>query len=93
MSASPLPSSTASQLRKMMRAVVTYSDGTAHGVGFGSDVYAKTGTADDQANTQPNSWIIVYDPALNVAIGCVVLNAGDGAQYAGPEVKSVLNAL
>jgi Penicillin binding protein transpeptidase domain/NTF2-like N-terminal transpeptidase domain len=92
-SASPLPSGTDEQLKEMMRAVVTYPDGTAHGVGFGRDVYAKTGTAEDQPGYAANSWIIVYDPSLNVAIGCVVLNAGAGDQYAGPEVLSVLKAL
>ena len=92
-SASPLPSGTDEQLRRMMRAVVTYPDGTANGIGFGSDVYAKTGTADDQPGDAPNSWIVVYDPSLNVAIGCVVLDAGAGGQYAGPEVLSVLKAL
>jgi hypothetical protein len=92
-SASPLPSSTDEQLQRMMRAVVTYPDGTANDVGFGSDVYAKTGTADDQPGTLPNSWIIVYDPSLNVAIGCVVLNAGAGNAYAGPEALSVFKAL
>ena len=92
-SATPLPSGTDGQLKQMMRAVVGYSDGTAHGVGFGSGVYAKTGTAEDQAGYQPNSWIIVYDPSLNIAIGCVVLQAGAGNQYAGPEALSVIEAL
>lgn len=92
-SATPLPSGTDSQLQRMMRAVVTYSDGTAHGVGFGSDVYAKTGTAEDQPGYAPNSWIVVYDPSLDIAIGCVVLEAGAGNQYAGPEALSVIKAL
>ena len=92
-SATPLPSGTDTQLKQMMRAVISYSDGTAHGIGFGSGVYAKTGTADDQQGDPPNSWIIVYDPSLNLAIGCVVLNAGAGDQYAGPEALSVLRAL
>lgn len=92
-SATPLPSGTDDQLRRMMRAVVSYPDGTAHGIGFGPDVYAKTGTAADQTGYAPNSWIIVYDPTANIAIGCVVLNAGAGNQYAGPEALSVLKAL
>lgn len=92
--ATPLPSSTAKQLRSMMRAVVTYSDGTAHKVGFGPDVYAKTGTADHGApGTAANSWMIAYDPRKDVAIACVVLNGGFGDEAAGPLVKSVLNAL
>jgi membrane carboxypeptidase/penicillin-binding protein len=92
-SASPLPSGTDEQLKQMMRAVVTYPDGTANGIGFGPDVYAKTGTAEDQPGYPTNSWIIVYDPSLNVAIGCLVRDAGAGNQYAGPEALSVLKAL
>ncbi|HEV2637091.1 MAG TPA: penicillin-binding transpeptidase domain-containing protein [Actinocrinis sp.] len=92
--AAELPSGTASQLRDMMRAVVTKSIGTAHDVGFGSGVYAKTGTADHGVTgTLPNSWIIVFDPAEDIAIGCVVLDGDFGAQSAGPEAESVLNAL
>ncbi|MBR7838897.1 hypothetical protein KDL01_36860 [Actinospica durhamensis] len=93
-SATALPSSTASQLRSMMRAVVTYSDGTAANVGFGPDVYAKTGTADHgAAGTKANSWMIAYDPSKDVAIACVVLDGGFGNEAAGPVVKSVLDAL
>jgi len=93
LSAARLPSGTDSQLKKMMRAVVTYPDGTAHGVGFGSGVYVKTGTAEDQAGQPPNSWIIVFDPSLDIAIGAVVLDAGAGNEYAGPEALSVVEAL
>jgi len=92
--ATPLPPSTAKQLRSMMHAVVTYPDGTAHKVGFGPDVYAKTGTADHGApGTAANSWMIAYDPRKDVAIACVVLDGGFGDEAAGPLVKSVLNAL
>ena len=93
-SATPLPGSTAQALRTMMRAVVTYSDGTAHGVGFGPGVYAKTGTADHGApGATPNSWMIAYAPAKDLAVACVVLNGDFGAQSAGPEVRSLLNAV
>jgi hypothetical protein len=88
-SATALPSSTDSQLKQMMRAVVT--EGTAAGMGFGPQVYAKTGTADIVGQEQPNSWFIAFDPAKNVAIACLVLNAGYGAQYAAPEVKTFLD--
>jgi len=92
--ATALPGGTESDLREMMRAVVTYSDGTAHHDGFGSDVYAKTGTADEgAAGATPNSWIIVFDPDKDVAIACVVLNGNFGAQTAGPEAESVLAAM
>ncbi|HTJ72241.1 MAG TPA: penicillin-binding transpeptidase domain-containing protein [Actinospica sp.] len=92
--ATPLPAATDADLKEMMRAVVTYPDGTGYGVGFGPDVYAKTGTADvGTTQTQPNSWMIAFDPDEDLAVGTVVLDAGYGASYAGPEVKGVFDAL
>jgi cell division protein FtsI/penicillin-binding protein 2 len=87
--ATALPAGTDAQLQEMMRAVVT--SGTAAPVGFGPDVYAKTGTADVAGQDQPNSWLIAFDPAENVAVACLVLDAGYGAQYAGSEVKTFLD--
>jgi hypothetical protein len=89
--ATPLPASTDAQLKQMMQAVVT--SGTAAGIGFGPGVYAKTGTADIQGQEQPNSWLIAFDPAKDVAVACLVVNAGYGAQFAGPEVKAFLDKL
>jgi len=86
--ATALPASTDTQLKEMMQAVVT--SGTAAPIGFGPGIYAKTGTADVQGEEQPNSWLIAFDPAQNVAVACLVLNSGYGAQVAGPEVKSFL---
>jgi cell division protein FtsI/penicillin-binding protein 2 len=88
--ATSLPASTDSQLKQMMRDVVT--NGTAQGLGFGPDVYAKTGTADIQGQDQPNSWLICFDPAKDVAVGTLVVSAGYGAQFAGPEAASFLNS-
>jgi cell division protein FtsI/penicillin-binding protein 2 len=88
-SATALPADTDAQLKVMMRAVVT--SGTAASVGFGSGVYAKTGTADIAGHDQPNSWLIAFDPAKDVAVACLVIDAGYGAQYAGPEVKTFLD--
>lgn len=94
MSASALPGSTDSDLKQMMRAVVSYSDGTAHGVGFGSGVYAKTGTADHGVSAAaPNSWMIAFDPGKDIAVGCVVLNGGFGATSAGTEVAALLASI
>ena len=31
-------------------------------------MYAKTGTADIQGQEQPNSWLIAFDPAMDVAV-------------------------
>ena len=89
-SASPLPAATDAGLKEMMRAVV--SEGTAAAIGFGPTVYAKTGTADISGQEQPNSWLIAFDPTKDIAVGCLVLNAGYGAQIAGPEVKSFLDS-
>ncbi len=89
LTATPLPASTDDQLKQMMKAVV--SSGTAAGLGFGSDVYAKTGTADIQGQDQPNSWLIAFEPSKDIAVACLVVNAGYGAQFAGPEVKAFLD--
>jgi cell division protein FtsI/penicillin-binding protein 2 len=85
-SASPLPASTDQQLKDMMRDVVT--EGTAATVGLGPDVYAKTGTADVQGQDRPDSWMVAFDPDQDIAIAALVVNAGYGAQVAGPEVKA-----
>jgi hypothetical protein len=90
--ATPLPSGTDSALKQMMRAVVT--EGTAAGVfdAVGRTLYAKTGTAEADANKDKknNGWIVVYDPSQDIAIGCVVVDSGFGAQFAGPEASYVL---
>jgi hypothetical protein len=86
--ATALAASTDAQLKQLMQAVVT--SGTAASIGFGPGVYAKTGTADIQGQEQPNSWLIAFDPAQDVAVACLVVNAGYGAQFAGPEVKAFL---
>jgi len=93
LTATPLPGSVRQYLWQMMRAVT--QTGTAAGVfdGVGSAVYGKTGTADVGGQQQPNSWMVAFDPTLDVAIGCVVLRAGYGASVAGPEAASVLRLL
>jgi hypothetical protein len=95
-SATPLPSSTQQDLYQLMKAVVYQSDGTAYNIfsGVNSTVYGKTGTADVGATQQkPNSWMVAFDPTLNVAVACVVLDAGYGASYAAPEEAQLLKAL
>jgi hypothetical protein len=85
-SAQPLPPDTGAQLKDMMRDVVT--EGTAADIGFGPGIYAKTGTADTQGQYKPNSWMVAFDPGKDVAIADLVINAGYGAQTAGPQVKT-----
>jgi cell division protein FtsI/penicillin-binding protein 2 len=87
--ATPLPAATDAGLKEMMRAVVT--SGTAAGLGFGPDVYAKTGTADIEKQGKPNSWFLAFDSGQDVAVACLVLDAGYGAEYAAPEVQNFLS--
>ena len=87
--ATALPAATDTDLKEMMRAVVT--SGTAAGLGFGPTVYAKTGTADIQNQGKPNSWLVAFDSGQDIAVGCLVLDAGYGAQYAAPEVQNFLS--
>src|SRR6185437_15656072 len=89
MTATPLPAGTDADLKEMMHEVVT--SGTAAGLGFGANVYAKTGTADIQNQGKPNSWLIAFDPSQDVAVACLVLDAGYGAEYAAPEVQNFLS--
>ena len=96
LSATSLPSNVQQSLWQMMKAVTTESDGTASGVfsSVNSTVYGKTGTADvGSTQAKPNSWMVVFDPTLDVAIATVVLNAGYGASFAAPEEAQVLVAL
>ena len=89
--AKPLPAATDANLKIMMRDVVT--EGTAAGLGLGPTVYAKTGTADIVGQDQPNSWLVAFDPTKDIAVACLVVNAGYGAQFAGPEVSAFLKSL
>lgn len=94
-SASALPSGTDANIKTMMHAVVT--SGTAAGVfgGVSGPIYAKTGTAETDANKdgKTNAWMVVYDPTLDIALGVVVQDSGFGAVYAGPEARYVLARL
>jgi hypothetical protein len=87
--ATSLPPSVDAGMKQMMRAVVT--SGTAGTIGFGPNVYAKTGTADIIGQKQPNSWFVAFDTSKDVAVACLVVDAGYGAQYAGPEVRTFLD--
>ena len=96
LSATSLPTNVQQDLWQMMKAVTTESDGTAYNLfsGVSSTVYGKTGTADvGSTQDKPNSWMVVFDPTLDIAIGCVVLDAGYGASFAGPETAAVLQQL
>jgi hypothetical protein len=89
LSATALPASTCSNLKTLMHAVVT--NGTLAGVFNGQPgVYAKTGTAEVQGRT-PNSWTIAFKG--DYAVAALAVGGNFGAQTAGPEVKSLLNAV
>jgi len=88
--ATPLSASTDAQLKQLMQAVVT--SGTAASIGFGPGVYAKTGTADIQGQEQPNSWLIAFDPAKDVAVACLVVNAGYGSAGQADDNVSLVHA-
>jgi cell division protein FtsI/penicillin-binding protein 2 len=90
LTATPLPAATDAGLKEMMRDVVT--EGTGAGLGLGPTVYAKTGTADIVGQEQPNSWLVAFDPTKDVAVAFLDVNAGYGAQFAGPEAAAFLNA-
>jgi hypothetical protein len=88
-SATALPASTCSNLKTLMRAVVT--SGTLASVFNGqSGVYGKTGTA-EVGNKTPNSWTIVFKG--DYAVGALAVGGNFGAQTAGPEIKAMLDAI
>ncbi len=90
----------ATEVTKLMEAVITNPRGTAAGVGFPSYLCAavKTGTAQTSPTQHVNSdWMIGFAPANHptVAIAVVVPQqsiASDGASVAGPIMKAVMEA-
>lgn len=85
-----LSGSVADQVRSMMR--LTARSGTAAPAmkGIGGDVGAKTGTAEVDGQTKPNSWFVAYRG--DVAAAATVPDSGEGFQYAGPIVAAILKA-
>ena len=95
----PLPSTTQSYLKQVMRAVIANPIGTAYGIPFASDVYGKTGTAEHgPTNMSPNAWFTAVDPNQDVAACALVLDNtlnqdNYGATNAAPEVLSLFDGL
>ncbi len=85
-----LPSGVDTALQSMMR--LTAHAGTAAPTigGLSGDIGAKTGTAEVDGQTKPNSWFIAYRG--DVAAAAVVPKTGDGYKYAGKIVTAVLAA-
>ncbi len=87
----PLPSSTQSNLKTLMHAVVTNSSGTLYNVFSTTDgVYAKTGTAQVQGKSD-NSWTILFKG--DYAVAALAVGGGFGASTAAPEINQVLGNL
>jgi cell division protein FtsI/penicillin-binding protein 2 len=84
-----LPASTAADLRRLMRLVVT--DGTASSLrGLPGAVAAKTGTAEhgDEPPLGTHGWMIGYRGHL--AFACLVVGGAGGNSDAGPVVREFL---
>lgn len=93
--ATPLPSNVQSELKTMMRAVI--STGTAASVGFPNNghFYAKTGTAEvgSGAGLYNNSWFVVFDEQHDIALCALAVDGGYGAAVAAPECLTVFKKL
>ena len=88
-SATPLSAGTDSQMKTLMRSVIT--SGTLAGVYNGeAGVYGKTGTAEVQGQL-PNSWTVAYKD--NFAVCALAIAGNFGASAAGPETKELLDAV
>ena len=89
--ATPLPAAVDSQLKTLMRGVVT--NGTASSLrGISPTLGAKTGTAERQDDSL-DSWMIAMDPQHDIAVACVVLDGGFGNAKSGPAIKAMLKGI
>ncbi|MFI1255698.1 penicillin-binding transpeptidase domain-containing protein [Streptomyces netropsis] len=88
--ARPLPAPVARDLRSMMRLTALSGTGARAMAGLGSDVGAKTGSAEVDNQPQPNGWFTAYRG--DVAAAAVVPQGGHGGDSAGPIVAAVLRA-
>jgi len=93
--ATPLPSKVQSELKTMMKAVI--SSGTAATMGFPNNghFYAKTGTAEvgSGAGLYNNSWFVVFDDQHDIALCALAVDGGYGAATAAPECLKVFKKL
>ncbi|WP_067276256.1 penicillin-binding transpeptidase domain-containing protein [Streptomyces jeddahensis] len=83
---------TAAQLRQMMYRTATSATGTATRVmaGLGSDIGAKTGSAEVDGQATSNSWFTGYRG--DIAAAAMTEEGGHGVDTAGPIVRDVLLA-
>jgi peptidoglycan glycosyltransferase len=86
--------SVASDLTRMMEAVVTSGTGTAAQIA-GVTVAGKTGTAENVPGKPTHAWFIAFAPAAHprVAVAVIVENGGTGGVAAAPIAKQVMQAV
>ncbi|OII68033.1 penicillin-binding transpeptidase domain-containing protein [Streptomyces sp. CC77] len=85
-----LSPSVGKQLRDMMRATASYGTGAQAMATVRGDKGAKTGSAEVDSQSTPNSWFTAF--ADDMAAAAVVQAGGHGSDAAGPLVAAVLNA-
>ncbi|NEE16395.1 penicillin-binding protein [Streptomyces sp. SID7499] len=83
-----LRSSTAAQLKQMMRLTATQGTAMQAMAGLGGDIGAKTGSAEVDGNAKSNSWFTGFRD--DVAAAAMTEEGGHGGDAAGPIVAAVL---
>jgi hypothetical protein len=83
-----LRSSTASQLKQMMRLTATQGTAAQAMAGLGGDIGAKTGSAEVDGNAKSNSWFTGF--RNDTAAAAMTEEGGHGGDAAGPIVAAVL---
>ncbi|MFD4635515.1 penicillin-binding transpeptidase domain-containing protein [Streptomyces sp. NPDC058284] len=85
-----LRSSTVEQLRQMMRRTAVSGTGARAMAGLGTDIGAKTGSAEVDGQAKSDSWFTGYRG--DVAAAAMAQRGGHGGDAAGPIVAAVLGA-
>ncbi|GGV38857.1 penicillin-binding transpeptidase domain-containing protein [Streptomyces spectabilis] len=85
-----LSAATVVQLRQMLRRTALSGTGARAMAGLGTDVGAKTGSAEVDGQARPNSWFTGYRG--DVAAAAMAQEGGHGGDTAGPIVATVLRA-
>ncbi|MFG2501430.1 penicillin-binding transpeptidase domain-containing protein [Streptomyces sp. NPDC048441] len=85
-----MPSGTAAALRDLMHYTAVAGTAVEPMSGLGSDMGAKTGSAEVDGQKKPNGWFTAYRGDL--AAGAVVQAGGHGGDSAGPLVRAMFLA-
>lgn len=83
-----MPSSVHDQLKALLTHTAVAGSGAEPMAGLGSDVGAKTGSAEVDGQKKPNGWFTAWRG--DVAAAAVVQEGGRGGKSAGPVVREVL---